>query len=659
MSRLLSGNQAIAYAALEEGVALVTGYPGTPSTEALTEIEHLARRGEPSPYVEWSVNEKVAFELAAGAAWAGKRALVTMKMSGANVALDSLIGVAHSGVNGGLVVYVADDPGVEAGMPEQDSRLLAQLCGLPLLDPSDPAAAYRLTRYAFGLSERTNLPVLLRSVTSVAHARAPVDSAMRWRPLERPASFSRDITRYTKAGSLICLLQHRENLARLAKAEEAIRADGINTLTPGGVAGPGGLGVIGAGVVNAYLAEALAERAAAGQTVPASLYLEAVLPLEEDKTAELLRSCRAVAVFEELEPVVEREVRSLATRLGWQGRILGKLDGVLPRVGRYTRREILAGLSALFGAASLAATAGAAASATADAGQPSSTAWTSSGPEAPLARASTPSSNTPPSGMVKHPITFCAGCPHRGTYLALNRALKALKLPKEEIVVTGDIGCTILGMNSPISSCWTELAMGSSLGLAQGFQRAGLREPLVATIGDSTFFHAGIPALANAVQHCTPLVLIILDNGWTSMTGFQANPGTDASFQAAGSRRVSIEAVVRALGVDFVATFDPFDQSAAIEVMKSAIQAGGVRVVIAERECALTVARRDGQRELYRVDPEACTFCRACLRETGCPALSMTRTGDKEHMAIDEELCTGCGLCATCCKFDAIHEVEA
>jgi indolepyruvate ferredoxin oxidoreductase alpha subunit len=351
-----------------------------------------------------------------------------------------------------------------------------------------------------------------------------------------------------------------------------------------------------------------------------------VLPLEEGKAGELLASCRAVAVFEELEPVVERELRSLATRLGWQGRILGKQDGVLPRVGRYTRREVLAGLAAL---------------------------------EAPTAsgeRAAAAAADAPP---VKHPITFCAGCPHRGTYLALNRALKALKLPKEEIVVTGDIGCTILGMNAPISSCWTELAMGSSLGLAQGFQRAGLKEPLVATIGDSTFFHAGFPALVNAIQHATPLVLIILDNGWTSMTGFQPNPGTAAGLQAAGGRRVSIEAVVRALGADLVAVMDPFDQPAAIEVMKGALQAAGVRVVIAERECALTVARRVQERELYRIDREACTFCRACLRETGCPALHMARTGDKDHMAIDGQLCTGCGLCATCCKFDAIHEVQA
>jgi indolepyruvate ferredoxin oxidoreductase alpha subunit len=447
---------------------------------------------------------------------------------------------------------------------------------------------------------------------------------MRWRPQDRPASFSRDISRYTKAGSLICLAQHRENLARLAKAEEAYRADGINTLS----LGDGKTGVIGAGVLNAYLAEALEEREAAGQPVPSSLYLEAVLPLEEGKVSDLLAACRTVGVFEELEPVVERELRSLAGRLGWQGRIVGKLDGVLPRVGRYTRREILAGLAAIDGA-SVSATAAAV-------------------------------SETPP---VKHPITFCAGCPHRGTYLALNRTLKALKLPKEEIIVTGDIGCTILGMNAPISSCWTELAMGSSLGLAQGFQRAGLREPLVATIGDSTFFHAGLPALVNAVQHATPLVLIILDNGWTSMTGFQVNPGTEDSYQPAGGRRVSIEAVVRALGVDSLAVLDPFDQPAAIETMKTALQGSGVRVVIAQRECALTVARRARERELYRIDPDKCTFCRACLRETGCPALTMTRPGEadaaKEHMSIDEELCTGCGLCATCCKFDAIHEVSA
>jgi indolepyruvate ferredoxin oxidoreductase alpha subunit len=647
MSRLLSGNQAIAYAALKEGIALAAGYPGTPSTEALAEIERLAAEAAseraPFPYVEWSVNEKVAFELAAASAWAGQRALVTMKMSGANVALDALIGVAHSGVAGGLVVYVADDPGVEAGMPEQDSRLLAQLCGLPLLDPADPASAYRLTRYAFGLSEHTNLPVLLRSVTSVAHARGLVEGEFRFESLQRRAGFTRDLSRFTKAGSLICLAQHRENLARLARAEEAIASAAVNTLQLG--SGRSRLAAIGAGVLNAYLAETLAEREAAGAPEVSALFLEAVLPLEQAKVAQLLRSASALVVFEELEPVVEREVRSLATCLGWRGRVLGKLDGVLPRVGRYTVREIQAGLSALEAAEpSAPGTAVRAAGVAPATGQPAAT----------VSAASRPLSTE-----IEHPITFCAGCPHRGTYLALNRALKALKLPRDQVVVTGDIGCTILGINPPLSSCWTELAMGSSIALAQGFERAGLKGPLVAAIGDSTFFHAGIPPLVNAVQHGANLMLVILDNGWTSMTGFQVNPGTEQRFQSAGGRRVSLAAIVRAIGADLVAAVDPFDQEAAVEAVKKALQAEGVRVIIAERECALTAARRIPEHGTCRVDAAGCTFCRACLRETGCPALVMTKTGEKEHMSIDEELCTGCGLCATCCKFEAIHQAEA
>jgi len=632
MRQLLSGNQAIAYAALAEGIALAAGYPGTPSTEALAEIGGLARRGEPSPYVEWSVNEKVALELAAGAAWTGKRSLAAMKMSGANVALDALIGVAHSGVNGGLVVYAADDPGVEAGMPEQDSRLLAQLCGLPLLDPAGPAEAYRLTRLAFRLSEQANLPVILRSVTSVAHARELVEGEFRYRPLRRQASFERDITRYTKAGSLICLAQHRELLARLARAQDALGASAANTLRLGRNAN--GRGVIAAGVVNAYLEEALAARERAGAPELSALLLQGVLPLDEAKAAELLRACSTVLVLEELEPVVEREVRSLATRLAWRGRLLGKLDGLLPRTGRYTMREIAGGLAALEAPKPAAPYAAIKAS--------RSVAYSPGAEEPP-----------PPSMEVKHPITFCAGCPHRGTYLALNRALKALKLAKERVVVTGDIGCTILGLNPPLDSCWTELAMGSSLGLAQGFQRAGLKGPLVAAIGDSTFFHAGIPPLINAVQHRASLLLIILDNGWTSMTGFQANPGTEERFQGSG-KRVSLEAIVRALGVDLLAKLDPLDQEAALEVLKQALQAKGVRVVIAERECALAAARRTRERAPCRIDAQACTFCLACLRETGCPALLMTEIEGKKHLSIDRELCTGCGLCATCCRHGAI-----
>jgi indolepyruvate ferredoxin oxidoreductase alpha subunit len=341
-------------------------------------------------------------------------------------------------------------------------------------------------------------------------------------------------------------------------------------------------------------------------------------------------------------------VRSLATRLGWGGPILGKLDGLLPRVDRYGQEQLATGLAAL--AADRPSRVG---------GRPPRAASASA--PTPAAPAAAPAQSP---GAPKHPITFCAGCPHRGTYMALNRAIKKAGLQKDQTVVTGDIGCTILGMNPPFHSCWTEVSMGSSIGLAQGFHRAGLPGPHVATIGDSTFFHAGIPPLVNAVQHGADLLLIILDNGWTSMTGFQVNPGTDERFQATGSRRVQIEALVRSLGVDSLQVIHPFQQEEAVGVLAEALKARGVRVIIAQEECALPRARREAPARIYQIDAAKCTFCRSCLRETGCPALYVTTAPDpkkgqgatKNVTAIDPELCTGCGLCFTCCKFDAIGE---
>ena len=223
MKKQITGNQAVAYGALEAGVEVAAGYPGTPSTEALTEIINYSKENKPCPYVEWSANEKTAFELASGAAWTGKRAIATMKMSGANVALDSILSVAYSGTVGGLVIYIADDPGAEAGMPEQDSRYFALLAGLPLLEPSNPKSVYDLTKFAFELSENTELPVIIRLVTSVAHAVEMVEADYTYNPLKRTPFFEKDITRFTKAGSAICVGQHEALLERLKRAEAVIR----------------------------------------------------------------------------------------------------------------------------------------------------------------------------------------------------------------------------------------------------------------------------------------------------------------------------------------------------------------------------------------------------------------------------------------------------
>jgi indolepyruvate ferredoxin oxidoreductase alpha subunit len=651
MKRSIIGNQAVAYGALAAGIDVAAGYPGTPSSEALNELLHFASSAGdgPAPYVEWSVNEKVAFELATGAAWAGKRALATMKMSGANVASDSILSVAYSGTRGGLVLYIADDPGAEAGMPEQDTRLFAQWAGLPVLEPADPVRAYELARFAFELSEACELPVILRSVTSVAHAKQEVAGEYTYEPLGRQAEFEKNIFRFTKAGAAICMDQHRDLLERLKTAERSAARAGVNRLQEG--TGGGKLFVVAAGALIPYVREALA---VGDHGELSTLFLESVYPLDAELAGRMFETAERILVLEELEPFVEMLLRSEASRLGWTGTILGKLDQLFPRVGKYSQETIGRGLTLL-------AEGRAAHTRSGVAGGSTGGGSTTPQPAKAFGAAVQPAAEGGQAPLqVKHPITFCAGCPHRGSFMAINRALKKMGLNRDNTVVTGDIGCTILGMNPPFHTCWTEVSMGSSIGLAQGFHRAGIQNPLIATIGDSTFFHAGIPPLVNAVQHGADLLVIILDNGWTSMTGFQVNPGTSDQFQAKGARRVEIEGIVRGMGVENLQVIGPFDQDQSVGAIVNALKQEGVKVIISKQECALTAARREQRTLIYEIDSEKCTFCRSCLRETGCPALYVTANGGKSKqgmvMAIDPEACTGCGLCFTCCKFDAISQ---
>lgn len=609
MKSMISGNQAIAHGALAAGVDVAVGYPGTPSTEALTELIDYAESNSDAPYVEWSVNEKVAFDIGVGVAWTGKRALVTMKMAGINVAADSIMSVTYSGTKGGLVIYVADDPGAAAGGAEQDTRLFALWAGLPVLEVCSPQQGYEQCQFAFELSEQTELPIILRTVTSVAHSVELVEAEFKYKPQGRKPRFERDITRFTKAGADICINQHKTLLERLKKVESIISSRGINRL----VKMKGDLFAISTGNLNLYLQEALAK-----EEQISVLYLESTYPLDQKLISEVLDRSKRIVVFEEFDPLVEMLVRSEANKKGWNGTIIGKMDGHLPRVDKYSNREILKGLAL-------------------------------------LKQESFEFKNEKPSITVSHPITFCAGCPHRGTYLALNRALKKNKLDKKKTIITGDIGCTIMGMNPPFDSCWTEVSMGSSIGLVQGFARAGIKNPSVATIGDSTFFHAGIPPLINAVQHNSNILVIILDNGWTSMTGFQVNPGTEEPFQKQGYKKVDIERIVESLGIKYVQTIHPFDVEESVEAISQALLLEGVRVIISKEECAIPKNRRGQSEIFYEVDTEECTSCWVCLQETGCLALSVIDLEKKQSVSIDPDLCTGCGLCETSCSFKAIH----
>jgi len=626
--QLVTGNQAVALGALRAGVRVAMGYPGTPSTGC---IEHLLTMDLPGRHVEWSTNEKVAFEIAAGAAWAGHRALCTMKMSGVNVAYDAVISIAYSGTNGGLVVYVADDPGVGAGMAEQDSRGFASMSNLPMLEPSTPAEAYSFVQTAFALSEAVGTPVFLRLTTAVAlsHSVVETDDPVPLREIE--PILDKDIARYTKAGSTVCRQQHRDLIARLERAGEWVHKKELNRLELAGE--PGGLGIVACGAVNAYLPEAceLAQNTSEDRSSPSMsddvsiLHVVTTVPFPREEAKRLLEHCGTILVLEELEPHVERELYVLAHRQDFEGAILGKLDGTLPRIGEFGAAEILTGIDAcslLSGARG----------------------------DSEILRATGDEPQPTEERSAPRPITVCAGCPHRGTYLAIEAAIERAGFKKDEVMVTGDIGCTILGMNPPFDLLWNEVSMGSSVGIAQGYVHAGIETPVIATIGDSTFFHGGIPGLINAIQYRTPVTLVVMDNGWTAMTGMQVNPGTDTVFQK-GGRCIDLERVIRGLGPDHILVVDPYDLEATTEVLADCLKDPfGVHVVLAQRECAIQAMRRGLRHGTTTVDPETCTLCKKCLRVTGCPALSV----GERSMVINPHLCNGCGLCTTVCPTAAL-----
>jgi len=618
LKELLTGNEAIAEGIIESGTEVVTGYPGTPSTEVLLTL--LPQEKKLGIHIEWSTNEKVAFEIAAGAAWAGKRALVTMKMSGVNVAADSLASVAYSGCTGGLVIFVADDPGVSAGMPEEDSRYYAKSMVVPMLDLASQQECLDYVKVAFDISEKIGGPIFLRSTTDISHVASDVEIGKKLKLEKREAHFERDIAKYTKAGAAWCIAQHQDALNRLAEASKIsdsyITESGIK-INETHFEDSIKQGVIYAGAVEGNFKEALEKY----NLKLSWLKIGMVHPLPEERIRKFLEKVDRVLVLEELDPLIEAEVIRIAYSLNKKVEILGKFDKTLPLIGNYSFKKIKNALEVLL-------------KTKLEFGQDSNILEKAKELE------------------VKRPTSFCIGCPHRGTYFALNKAIKNLKYKKDEIIITGDIGCTIL------ESCWTEVAMGASIGLAQGFKWAGIKKPVIATIGDSTFFHAGIPPLINAVYHKVNLTVIILDNGWTAMTGFEENPGT-IPIKENDNFRVDIEKICRGCGIKKLDIIDPYEPEQAIEKIMKAVDYPGVSVIISRQECALQAKRRKVKLPKFRVDVDKCTGCRLCLNSLACPAMVFhpKDANSKAYMEITSA-CFGCGLCEFTCPVGAIEVIK-
>ncbi len=617
---MIMGNQAIALGALKAGVNLVAGYPGTPSSEI---IEFISKyKNKTGTYVEWSVNEKAAAEVAAGASYAGSRTMITMKQVGLNVASDPVMCLSYVGVKGGMVIVVADDPGPISSQTEQDTRNYAQYSKLPCFDPSTPSEAYEMVQEAFELSEKYNTPVLLRPTTRVDHAYESMEFP-ELGPCRAPGTFEKDSARW-----VIFPKASFNNHKRIFERNEKVLpqefsqskwnrvggeslplapAAGASSATPSNGGHPRNAPVAFAagGISYCYLMEALSLLGIKDASV---LKIGTPYPFPKQLAEKFLKEHDHVIVFEELDPVIEENLIRVAGSAKIKATISGKLDGTVPVAGELSVEIVKDILSDN------------------DKGESHE--------------------NDAPSLPVRPPV-LCAGCPHRGAFYAVKQAMKGKKT-----AYCGDIGCYTLGNAQPLDMTDTCLCMGADITMAQGFYHNEKDRYCFSFIGDSTFFASGITGVVNGVYNQAKQTICVLDNSTTAMTGHQPHPGTGMTMMGEIVEKISIEKILQAIGVSPVITVNPFDQQAAVEAVKTASEAPGVSAIIFKAPC-IAIAQKVGWEKPHAlsVDTAKCIGCRKCINELGCPALSVA--GKK--VEIDKSLCTGCGLCKQVCPVQAIQ----
>ncbi|MEW6262231.1 MAG: indolepyruvate ferredoxin oxidoreductase subunit alpha [Thermodesulfobacteriota bacterium] len=607
----LLGNEAMARGALEAGVRFVAGYPGTPSSEIL---ETLAQDADKHGlYVEWSTNEMVAFENALGASLAGLRALITMKHAGLNWVVDPLSVAVLSGIVGGLVILTADDPNCHSSANEQDNRFYGLFLKVLTLEPSDAQTAKEMMKQAFYLSERTELPVILRSVTRVAHSRTGV-SLGRLPEEKSEASGGRNPERFFITGAR-ALKGHVWQLKQQTILEQAAEESPFNELQE---KGDEELCIIAAGVAYTYVKDALRLWRDVGASL---LKIGCVHPVPRSLIGSALSGKKAVLVVEEGGPFVELQVRALLPDLSSNIKVLGKMSGDVPEAGELNVDVVTGSIARFLGRIEP---------------RPGSR-------KEILKRTR---EILPPRTMV-----FCAGCPHSGTMYALKKTIRKAKVKP---FVAGDIGCYTLMCYPPHELGDAKFSMGSSISVAAGHSK-GTGEKAVAVIGDSTFLHAGIPGLINCVYNQSNVLVVICDNGTTGMTGGQPHAGTGITVTGRKTKKVVLENLIRGCGVDFIEVTDPYEVKATRKVLEKAFRRQGLSVVIARRECALLAARKasrsDNKTTARRVDLEKCVGCWECVKGLACPAMIR----EKDGVVIESSGCTGCGLCAQVCPKGAIN----
>ncbi|WP_302961970.1 thiamine pyrophosphate-dependent enzyme [uncultured Adlercreutzia sp.] len=713
--KLLMGNEAFAHAALEAGVNVVAGYPGTPSSELVETVANLHAAGAArGVHVEWSTNEKAALELLAGASYCGARVLFTCKQVGLNVASDALMSLNYVGTGGGCVLFVADDPGPISSQTEQDTRRFAAFAKVPVLDPSTPDEGFAMMKAAFELSERYHTPVIVRPTTRINHASTFFDVAEQTEARPVPEEgFQKDPKwvifpkrAYEGHGEI------NRRLAQIswdfdrdpafAQFNEVFEGGGegaSRTAAPGDEGAAPRVGIVAGGVSAAYAREALAlieaEATRAGLAVPRYRFMAVgtPYPFPAETAAAFAEGLSDVIVFEELDSVLEEEMLKLAGARHLPLRVHGKLTGaandrgenttenIAGRLGRFFDRTSEAKAGQCEGAAQerrrplqeehvLPPCEGKAASTCSGKSSLGGTAHRAVPFAAESAREDTafPSHYSSLAALVARtiganhlsydgvlpvrPPVLCAGCPHRGGFYAIKQALKG-----REAVLCGDIGCYTLGNAAPLDAVDTCLCMGAGITMAQGFAVAEPQKKQVAFVGDSTFFASAMTGIANAVYNGHDVTFAILDNATTAMTGSQPHPGTGVTLMGEKRRPIVIEEVLHGLGVEHIGFANPHSLEGSMAAARAAIDFEGPSAIIFRAPC---IQLKKPAAPVV-IDAEACTGCKKCITSIGCPGIGFdeARRGPKSRERgqafVDESLCDGCGLCTQVCPFGAIQ----
>ncbi len=632
----LSGNQAAARGAVEAGVNLAAGYPGTPATQVLDELIRLQEYHNIASL--WSINEKVALEVAAAHSWAGYRSLVSTTASGLNAAASSLVPIASIPAEGGLIIYVADDPGSHFGQIGQDSRYYARLAHLPMLEPSTPQEVKDWIVKAFQVSHKARIPIIVRVTTSLAQAISPVVLGDQIRIRKLPSIPSTNA--FTAClDSSQCLEHLRDIEERCYKA-----ADLLNDLSMAELS-DSEIGVVTCGATDPLFREFLNSQPELNTSI---LKLALTYPPPVHRMVSLLEHCQTVVVLEEMEPMLETALLSEAERLGGGVRVVGKRHrpDLWAWEYDYSRVALLM----------------AEAAASDPRLQPINSTLLHKATATEPPRSSTSSSPAQHDMLLqealslepRRPPTFCSGCPHRATYYAIGRALLSLGWDLKDVVITGDLGCGMIGKHEPFPTPQIEVSMGASIGLALGLHLMSLDRAVIAVIGDGSLFHSGLPALLEAVHRQANITLIILDNGCNAITGCQKNPGSDKEFQREEDVRIDIVPILRAIGVRTIRRASPYAPKKMIKAILDVLSRSGPRAILAQAPCAQMVEYKSRSRMMVRssrcVGVDACQ--QSCVHALACPSLEVEESG---KVSINASTCIQCGLCKDVCPHHAIR----